>query len=109
MSLNTSNMSGGEAENFQDDLVNILSMMKTLRMTYDPKLYPVNVLQLQESKWTKKMEEIVSNATKLIDESKSKPWFDTECERRADDATKTLHENVVQYVTELSMKLLTVN
>ena len=75
-------MSVGEAEKFQDDLVNILSMMKTLKMTYDPKLYPVNVLQLQEPKWTKKMEEVVSNATKIVDESKSKSWFDAECKRR---------------------------
>ena len=82
MTSNTSNMSDGEAEKFQDDLVNILSMMKTLKMTYDPKLYPVNVLQLQESKWTKKMEEVVSNATKIVDESKSKSWFDAECKRR---------------------------
>ena len=60
MTSNTSNMSGNEAKQFQDDLANISSMMKTLRMTYDPKLYLVNVLQLQESKWTKKMEDIVN-------------------------------------------------
>ena len=67
-------MSGDEAKKFQDDLANFLSMMKTLRMTYDPELYPVNVLQLQETKWTKKMEDIITNATKLVDESKSNAW-----------------------------------
>ena len=102
-------MSGNEAKQFQDDLANISSMMKTLRMTYDPKLYLVNVLQLQESKWTKKMEDIVTNTNKLVDESKTKSWFDAECKRRADNTTKALREDVVQYVTELSMKLLTVN
>ena len=102
-------MCGGEAKKFQDDISNILSMMKTLRTTYDPGLYPVNILQLQETKWTKKMEDLITNATKLVDESKCNAWFDAECERRTDDAIKTLHKDVVHYVTELSMKLLTVN
>ena len=45
MNENTFDMSGGESKKFQDDLANILCMMKTLKMTYDPKLYPVNVLR----------------------------------------------------------------
>ena len=108
MTSNTSNMSGDEAKVFQDELANISSMMKTLRSTYDPQLYPVNILQLQESNWTRKMEDMITNANKLVDESKNKPWFDAECKRRADDAMKALREEVVQYVTELSMKLLAV-
>ena len=97
-----------EVRKFQEDIANVGSRFNTLIMTYDPSQFPVKVVRLQEANWTRKLEDCIDGATKLIEEVKDKDWFDENSKKMAEDALKLLRQQTVQFVTQLSLMILAV-
>ena len=89
MADNISIMVDEEAK-FHDDLAQIVATMDTLVRTYNPDKYAVSILQLNKSEWIQKVEDCSINATRIINNAKTKPWFNDNVKMEADNFLETL-------------------
>ena len=95
-----------EEAKFHDDLAQIVATMDTLIRTYNPDKYAVAILQLNQSKWIQKVEDCSINATRIINNAKTKLWFNDDVKMEADNFLETLDQTAVLYVTSVNMKLI---
>ena len=107
MADNNSNMvEVGDEAKYHDDLAQIVATMNVLVRTYDPDKYPVAILQMNKSEWINKVENCSINATRTINNAKTKPWFNDNFKIEADKFLETLDQTAVLYVTSFNMKLI---
>ena len=93
------------AELFQDKMKSCALKMISILELYDPELYPVNVLQQNEGKWTKLAQECFQELLSIMLEAEDADWMTETMKAEMIRDKEKCKELVKEYVIKVSQKL----